>query len=121
MQTNCLRWQGVDRCGPPYLDGDIRRGRYKSLVVLGKDNVIDPVGVGLDLAAELRGRRLVGGGIRVGKRVALVVVVVVVRQVEVEVPGAYDAVATARVAGMSRSVSNQPRRYGCELSGYAQD
>jgi hypothetical protein len=86
---------------------------------LGKDNVIDPVGVGLDLAAELRGRRLVGGGIRVGKRVALVVVVL--RQVEVEVPGAYDAVATARVAGISRSVSNQPRRYGCELSGYAQD
>jgi hypothetical protein len=96
VQANGLRGQRLGGCWPPYLHGDVGRGRDEGAAVLGEDNVVDPVGVGLDLRLELRGRRLVVGGIGVGEGIALVVVLL---QVEVQVPGADDAVAAARVAG----------------------
>ena len=67
------------------------------MVVLGEDNVVDPVGVCLDLRAEACRRRLEVGGVGIGKGI-VVVVNVTSGQVEVEVPGAYDAVSAARVA-----------------------
>ena len=53
---------------------------------MSKHDIIDPVGVGLNLLAKLRGRWLVVGSIRVGERVAFFFAVV---KVEMEVPGAY--------------------------------
>jgi len=100
VQANGLRRDGVGRGRSPYLYGDIRGCRDERLVVLGEYDVIDPVRVRLDLAAELRRRRLVGGRIGVGEGVAFFVAL---GEVEVEVPCAYDAVAAARVAGVCQS------------------
>lgn len=100
MQADGLRWDWVGRGRSPYLYGNVRGRRHERLVVLGEYNVVDPVRVRLDLAAELRRRRLVGGGIGVGEGVALFVAL---GEVEVEVPCADDAVAAARVTGVCQS------------------
>ena len=88
----------LDVCGSwsPELDGDVGGGGHEGLGILDENEVVDPVGVCLDLLAEAGGRRLVVGGARVGEGVSFVVVAV--SQVEVQVPGAYDAVAASRVA-----------------------
>lgn len=78
---------------PPYLDADIRRGRDEGLVRLYEDNVVDPVGMRLDLVAESgcwrSGRFLTLAG-RCRPRGIV--------QVKIEIPGADDSVAPSRVA-----------------------
>lgn len=96
MQADGLRGELVGGGWSPYLDGDVRGCGNEGIVVLGEDDVVDPVGVCLDLLAKLGRRRLEVGGVGVGKRVALVGVALV--QVEVQVPGAYYAITAARVA-----------------------
>lgn len=95
MEAYGLGRKGIGGSGAPDLDGDVGRGRDEGSRVLGEDDVVDPVGVGLDLLAELGGWGLVVCGIRVGEGVALGGGV---GEVEVQVPGADDAVAAARVA-----------------------
>lgn len=105
VQADGLRRERVGGRGAPDLDGDVGRGRDKGGAVLGEDDIVDPVGVGLDLLAELGGRGLEVGGIGVGEGVVLVGVVR--GQVEVQVPCADDAVATARVEDRVGSVDGQ--------------
>lgn len=105
METNGLWRERVGGGRSPYLHGDVGRCRDEGAAVLCEHEVVNPVGVCLDLLAELRGRRLVGGGIRVGEGVTFFAVV---RKVEVQVPGAYDAVATARIAGVCTSDRQLP-------------
>lgn len=99
--------------GAPYLDGDVGRGGDEGGAVAGEDEVVDPVGVRLDLGAELGGRGLVVGRVVVGEGV--VVVVGGLGQVKAQVPGAYDAVATARVAGALGKLGR-----ACTADGYLQ-
>jgi len=72
------------------------------MVVRGEGDVVDPVGVCLDLLAEACGRGRGRSGIVVVGVVVVVVVVAVTGEVEMQVPGAEDAIAPARVAGRRR-------------------
>lgn len=82
--------------GPPDLDGDVGGCGDKGLVVLSKDDIVDPMRVCLGLLAELGRGRFRVEGVGIGERVLFVLVVG--GEVEVEIPGAYDAVSTAGVA-----------------------
>jgi len=95
VEANGLRREDIFGSRPPDLDGDVGGCRDEGAVVLDEGDVVDPVGVGLHLLAELRRRRLVARRIRVGEGIPLLAIRT---QIEVQVPGAYNAVAAARVA-----------------------
>ena len=96
MQANRLRRQLVLGGRTPYFDRNVGRCGDEGAVVLGEDNIVDPVRVRLDLLAELSGWGFEVGGIGVGKRVALVTVGLL--QVKMQVPGTDYAIAATRVA-----------------------
>lgn len=75
VQTNRL-W-GEEICGSrsPDLDGDVGGCGDEGLVVLSKDNVVDPVGMCLSLLAELGGGRFRVEGVGIGERILFVVFV----------------------------------------------
>lgn len=98
VEANSLRRCGIVGSGAPDFDGDVGRGGNEGFVVLGEGEIVDPVRVGLDLLTErgcgLWGRR---GVVEAGER-AVALAVLGGLEVEVQVPGADDAVPAARVA-----------------------
>lgn len=112
VQTDGLGRLVVRSGRTPELDGDVRRGRDEGVAVLGEDEVVDPVGVCLNLLAELGGRWLIVGRRGVGEGIS--VVAVPVSQVEMQVPGTYHTIAAARVAvrgqrsGHGKKVGSRP-------------
>ena len=122
MQADGFCRMTVLGLGPPYLDSDVRRGRNEGGIALREDDIIHPVCMGLYEVPEgaafgiflAFGRRVLGGIKRVGGRRGFALVLV---EVEVEVPSAYNAVSSSGVTGYRLQMNHGLKLLDLELTG----